>query len=244
MTGERLNKYLARAGVAARRKIDDLILSGRVRVNGKVALLGQRVDLNEDLVEVDGVRVAAPTAERVVLAYYKPRGTVTTTQDDRGRRTIFSDLPKEPRLFSVGRLDKESEGLLLMTNDGDLALRLTHPRYGHEKVYRVWVSGLAERTPGQLTSSLSRPRHIEGRSRQLKRVTYLGHEGILRCFEVTICEGLKHIVRRLVDAAGLTTERLIRVSHGPIALGSLRPGEWRPLTSEELRTLEAERSVE
>lgn len=139
MKALRLQAFLARAGVASRRKAEDLIREGRVRVNGKVAVLGQKVG-PEDLVEVDGKRVEAP-AERVVLALHKPRGYTTTRHDPHARRTVFDLLPKIPGLHPVGRLDRDSEGLLLFTNDGALTFRLTHPRHGVRKVYRVWTEG-------------------------------------------------------------------------------------------------------
>ncbi|MGI6103637.1 MAG: pseudouridine synthase [Patescibacteria group bacterium] len=244
MTSERLNKYLAQVGIAARRKVDALIAAGAVRVNGRVAILGQRVIPGTDRITVDGRSIEHVLPTRVVLAYYKPRGVMTTASDDLGRTTIYADLPTEARLYPVGRLDQASEGLLLVTNDGDLALRLTHPRYAHEKRYRVSVDGLASRTPAQLVQALAEPRILGGKRRQFDQVQYVGRENGLRQFEVVVHEGLKHIVRRLVDAAGLTTLRLVRIAHGPIKLGDLKPGNWRPLTEEELAALEPQRSVE
>lgn len=139
MKALRLQAFLARAGVASRRKAEDLIREGRVRVNGKVAVLGQKVG-PEDLVEVDGKRVELPQ-KRLVLALHKPKGYTTTRHDPHARRTVFDLLPKIPGLHPVGRLDRDSEGLLLLTNDGDLTHRLTHPRFGVRKVYRVWTEG-------------------------------------------------------------------------------------------------------
>ncbi|WP_018110839.1 pseudouridine synthase [Thermus igniterrae] len=223
----RLQAFLARAGVASRRKAEDLIRKGRVRVNGALAVLGQRVGL-EDVVEVDGRRVVLP--EPVVLALYKPRGYTTTRRDPHAERTVFALLPPIPGLHPVGRLDRDSEGLLLFTNDGDLTLRLTHPRYGVRKVYRVWTK------EGTLAEAVCR---------RLERGVVLedGPARALSCKPapggalLTLREGRKREVRRMLQAVGFSVVRLLRLRVGPIGLRGLRPGQYRRLSPEEVRAL-------
>lgn len=225
---ERLQKRLARLGVASRRAAEGLIVAGRVTVNGQVAQLGQQVD-EGDLVTVDG-RALAAEAEKRTLMLYKPRGVVTTARDERGRVGVLDGLPAVAGLHPVGRLDRDSEGLLLLTTDGDLTLRLTHPRYAHEKVYRVWVQGeltdsafdeLEEGVP--LEDGLSRP------------------EGLTRApggLYLTLREGRKRQVRRTLAAIGFPVTRLLRVRMGGLWLGDLRAGEWRDLSARDLEDLE------
>ncbi|MFC0596695.1 pseudouridine synthase [Thermus composti] len=224
----RLQAFLARAGVASRRKAEKLIRQGRVRVNGKVAVLGQKVG-PEDLVEVDGKRVALPQ-ERVVLALHKPKGYTTTRHDPHAERTVYQLLPTIPGLHPVGRLDRDSEGLLLFTNDGALTFRLTHPRYGVKKVYRVWTEG------GTLPEEVCR-RLLEG---------VLLEDGPARALAcrpapggafLTLAEGRKREVRRMLKAVGYPVRRLLRVQVGPIRLGDLPPGRWRRLSEGEVRAL-------
>lgn len=233
----RLNKYLAASGVASRRKADQLILDGSVAVNGRVIQkLGTTINPLVDTVSVSGKPVTAEPAI-VVYALYKPRGVVSTASETERRKTVLQFVPKEPRVFSVGRLDLESEGLLLLTNDGDLALKLTHPRYAHTKRYRVSTSVPRRLDLAVLLGELRKSRYIDGRHRKFDSVTYVGRDDLGLVFDVEVHEGLKHLVRRLVDRAGLTTLRLIRTAHGPITLGSLKPGEWRPVDTSELSGL-------
>jgi len=223
----RLQVFLARAGVASRRKAEALIQQGLVRVNGEVARLGQKVG-PQDLVEVAGQRVALP--ERVVLALHKPKGYTTTRFDPHAAKTVYELLPDIPGLHPVGRLDRDSEGLLLLTNDGELTFRLTHPRYRVVKVYRVWT----ER--GTLPEAVCR--------RLLKGVLLEdGPAQALACRPapggalLTLGEGRKREVRRMLKAVGYPVRRLLRVQVGPIRLGDLPPGRWRRLSPEEEKAL-------
>ncbi|AEV15497.1 RNA-binding S4 domain protein [Thermus sp. CCB_US3_UF1] len=231
----RLQAYLARAGVASRRKAEALIRQGRVRVNGAVAVLGQKVG-PEDLVEVDGKRVPPP-GERVVLALHKPRGYTTTRADPHARRTVYELLPPIPGLQAAGRLDRDSEGLLLFTNDGHLALRLTHPRYGVRKVYRVWTEG-GTLPPGVCRKLLEGVELEDGPARALACRPAPGG-GFL-----TLAEGRKREVRRMLQAVGYPVKRLLRVQVGPIRLGDLPPGKWRRLSEAEVAALLGESPVE
>ncbi|MEZ0349113.1 MAG: pseudouridine synthase [Thermus sp.] len=223
----RLQAFLARAGVASRRKAEALIREGLVRVNGEVAHLGQKVGL-KDVVEVAGKRVILP--ERVILALHKPKGYTTTRSDPHAQKTVYELLPEIPGLHPVGRLDRDSEGLLLFTNDGELTFRLTHPRHGVQKVYRVWTEG------GTLP---------EGVCRRLLKGVMLedGPAKALACHPapggafLTLAEGRKREVRRMLKAVGYPVKRLLRVQVGPIRLGNLPPGKWRRLSSEEEKVL-------
>lgn len=214
MKALRLQAFLARAGVASRRKAEDLIREGRVRVNGKVAVLGQKVG-PEDLVEVDGKRVELPQ-KRLVLALHKPKGYTTTRHDPHARRTVFDLLPKIPGLHPVGRLDRDSEGLLLLTNDGDLTHRLTHPRFGVRKVYRVWTEG--GRCPRRCAEGSSWA-WTRGRPRPGPRLPP-GPRGAV----LVLAEGRKREVRRMLQRVGYPVRRLLRLQVGPIRLGDLPPG--------------------
>jgi 23S rRNA pseudouridine2605 synthase len=231
--GERLQKVLAARGVASRRVCEDLIAAGRVAVNGAVAVLGRRVDPDVDLIEIDGV----PVGIRPDLVYYllnKPAGVITTTSDTHGRDTVVDYVPAEPRVFPVGRLDQDSEGLLLLTNDGELTNHLTHPRYGVEKEYIATVFGGTVR-PGavrmlregvELDDGITAPADVSQ-----------PEPGVLR---ITLHEGRNRQVRRMCEAVGHPVERLIRVRIGPISDRRLPPGRWRDLSNDELRTLQRE----
>ena len=228
--GERLQKVLARLGFGSRRACEELIESGSVTVNGEVAVLGRRVDLEHDKVEVEGV----PVGIRPDLAYYllnKPAGVVTTAADPQGRPTVVALVPAEPRVFPVGRLDADTEGLLLLTNDGDLAHRLTHPSFGVEKEYLAEVEG----TPSP--AALRRLRQgveLEDGTTAPAKVAAVGEHGL----RITIHEGRKRQVRRMCEAVGHPVRRLVRTRIGPLSERRLKPGEWRPLTVPEVRSLE------
>jgi 23S rRNA pseudouridine2605 synthase len=234
MPEERLQRALARAGHGSRRSSEELIAGGRVKVNGRVAVLGDKVDATADEVEVDGVRVNLDPNVRY-FALHKPAGVVTTLRDPQGRPSVRDLLPTDgPRVFPVGRLDRDTEGLLLLTNDGELANRLTHPRYGVEKEYLAEVEG----RPG--------PRHVAAlrrgvdlddgpaRPASVRIVDARGDRGQLR---VVMTEGRKREVRRMLAAVGLPVGRLVRLRVGPVTLGSLRPGSFRELSVEEVRGL-------
>ncbi|MGH9246993.1 MAG: pseudouridine synthase [Acidimicrobiales bacterium] len=233
--GIRLQKVLARAGIGSRRSCEGLIEHGRVTVNGRVARLGNRIDPDRDVVEVDGV----PVSVRPGLVYYllnKPAGVVTTAADPQRRSTVVDLVPVEPRVHPVGRLDQDSEGLLLLTNDGDLTYRLTHPRFGVEKEYVVEV----EETPSR--GALRRLREgvelDDGRTSPA-RVSQVS-PGLLR---LVMHEGRKRQVRRMCEAVGHPVRRLVRTRIGPISDRGLAPGAWRSLTTDEVRALERAAAV-
>ena len=229
--GDRLQKVLAQRGLGSRRHCEELIADGRVTVNGEVATLGRRVDVLVDLVEVDG----SPLAVRPGLVYYlfnKPRGVVTTLADPQRRQIVTDFLPTEPRVFPVGRLDADTEGLLLLTNDGDLAHRLTHPSYGVEKEYLAEVAG---RPSAAAVRQLREGVELEDGITAPAKVA-LSPPNLLR---ITIHEGRNRQVRRMCDAIGHPVRRLVRVRIGSISDRRLKPGTWRELTLTEVRALES-----
>ena len=225
-----MQKILARAGLGSRRACEELIVAGRVRVNGEIATLGDRADPEADRVEVDGAVVGV----RPGLVHYlmnKPAGVVTTAADPQGRPTVVGLVPPEPRVFPVGRLDVDTEGLLLLTNDGELAHRLTHPSFGVDKEYLTEVEGRPAR--GALRRLREGVELDDGLTAPAK-VSVVG-DGLLR---ITIHEGRNRQVRRMCDAVGHPVRRLVRVRIGPIADRRLAPGQWRPLAQDEVRALE------
>ncbi len=231
----RLQKLLSRAGLASRRGAEDLIRDGRVSVNGEVVtVLGTSVDPAADVVAVDGRTVVVAAA--IWVALYKPIGFVTTRHDPQGRRTVYDLLPAEHRrLLHVGRLDTDSEGLLLLTNDGDGAHRLLHPRFGVERVYDVIVTGEPDaRTLDRLLTGVQLSDGV-ARASRVKRLPAT-KEGRAR-LRIALREGRNREVRRMLDAAGHPVERLRRVAYGPIRLAGLKPGRWRVLTETERRLI-------
>lgn len=232
---ERVQKLIAAAGLCSRRAAEELLRAGRVSVNGTVAALGAVAE-PEDEIRVDGKPLSAPTQTTTVLLY-KPRGVVTTLRDERGRPTVAGLLPPElGRLYPVGRLDQFSEGLLLMTNDGELANRLTHPAGEICKTYHLWVSGWQE---GAL-DLLRRPIVLDGYRIKPPAVRLLWQREHIAKLEIAIQEGRNRQIRRMAEAAGLTTTRLKRVAEGKLSLGDLKPGEWRLLTKDELEQMRVE----
>jgi 23S rRNA pseudouridine2605 synthase len=229
-TGERLQKVLARVGVGSRRAVEELMREGRVTVNGRPAVLGTRVEVGRDVVAVDGV-VLSVLPDLVAYLLNKPAGVVTTAHDPQGRPTVVGLVPAEPRVFPVGRLDADTEGLLLLTNDGDLAHRLTHPRFGVDKEYLAWVEGVPSR------AALRRLREgvdlDDGRTAPAK--VSAPEPGVLR---ISIHEGRNRQVRRMCAAVGHPVRRLVRTRIGPVADPRLAPGQWRPLTADELLALQ------
>jgi 23S rRNA pseudouridine2605 synthase len=229
--GERLQKVLARVGLGSRRTCEDLIAEERVRVNGEIAELGRRVDPEVDLVEVDG----APIGIRPGLVHYllnKPAGVITTASDPQGRPTVLELVPAEPRVFPVGRLDLDTEGLLLLTNDGELANRIAHPSHGVEKEYLAQVEGMPSR--GALRTLRQGVDLDDGPTAPAEVALVDG--GLVR---LVIHEGRNRQVRRMLEAVGHPVTRLIRTRIGPLADRRLAPGAWRPLEPKELRALEA-----
>ena len=246
MAGERLQKIIARAGVASRRGAEQLIADGRVSVNGRLAGLGDSADPERDRIEIDGRRLGAP-ARPIHLAIHKPRGFLSSARDERGRRSVVSlvDAYAE-RLWPAGRLDVESEGLMLLTNDGDWANRVLHPRYGNQREYAALVAP----TPGrsEIRRLLDGVELEDGRARLLSVRRAPPPREIARerleegdWLRVRIGEGRKREVRRLFAAVGCRTERLVRTRIGPLTLGGLGPGEWRRLRQAEIGALARER---
>ncbi|MDY4543590.1 MAG: pseudouridine synthase [Candidatus Ventricola sp.] len=232
----RLQKYMAMCGVAARRKCEEMIAAGRVTVNGRVITeMGTQVE-EQDEVLVDGVRITPEEEKRYVL-YHKPAGEVTTVSDEKGRETVmdrFRDFPV--RLYPVGRLDYDSEGLLLLTNDGALAQRLTHPSCEVDTVYLARVTG---NPSNEAIDRLRRGVYMEGDERRTypADVRVVRDESLFSDILVTIHEGRNRQVRRMFDAVGHKVLLLRRVRFGPLELGSLRRGEWRELTAQEVEQL-------
>lgn len=229
---ERLQKIIAASGVCARRKAEELLLAGLVTVNGETAKLGDTADSATDEIQLDGKPLPAPEIKRTLLLY-KPRGYVTTAADEKGRKTVLELVPQDVRLYPVGRLDLASEGLLLLTNDGDLACRLTHPRHEIEKVYEVWVRDWYDGAAQKLKA----PIVLDGYPICPPALRVLSHEGEAAKLELTIHEGRNRQIRRMCEHAGLTVTRLKRVAEGPLRLGDLKPGEYRELTDKEREEL-------
>ncbi|MCX5799902.1 MAG: pseudouridine synthase [Candidatus Eisenbacteria bacterium] len=238
MEGCRLNRFLASRGVASRRACDDIIRAGRVCVNGTGVLSpGTNVTPGEDVIEVDG-RAVAEKPEPIYVMLNKPAGVIVTAKDTRRRKAVTELVPDSlGRLFPVGRLDLDTEGLLLLTNDGDLAFRLTHPSFGVEKVYEVLVRERpAERALTVLGEGVD---FGEGLRSSPAKVRYVGGQERGHLIRLTICEGKKRQVRRMCRAVGLTVLSLRRTALGPLELGSMPGGSWRELTGSELEALKA-----
>ena len=226
---ERLQKLLSAAGVCSRRQAETLILEGRVSVNGAPASLGQSADPETDEITVDG-KALSFAGERICILLNKPRGYVTTLSDEKGRPTV-AELVRGVggRVYPVGRLDMDSDGLLLLTNDGALANALTHPSHAVQKTYRTEVTG----DVGQALPLLRAPMEIDGATVHADRVEPEGTDTLY----ITIHEGRNRQVRKMCGQAGLRVRRLTRISEGPISLGDLPSGQWRALTESELRAL-------
>lgn len=230
--GERLQKVLAARGWGSRRVCEEMIESGRVRVNGERAVLGRRVDVERDVVEVDG----APVGIRPDLVYYllnKPAGVVSTAKDTHDRETVVDLVPAEPRVYPVGRLDAETEGLLLLTNDGELTFRLTHPKFGVEKEYVAQVESDGRPVSREALAALRKGVDIGDGVTSPAEVGEL-QPGVLR---IVIHEGRNRQVRRMCETVGYPVVRLVRTRIGPLVDKSLRPGEWRSLNLDEVRSL-------
>lgn len=230
---QRLQKILSDRGVASRRKAEEMISAGRVTVNGRVALLGSSADADLDDIRVDGQPLPA-AAGYIYLMLNKPRGYVTTLSDEKGRQTaaqLVADCGQ--RVYPVGRLDMDSEGLLLFTNDGAFANRLMHPKHEVEKAYLVQVSGY---TPERF-QQLARPITLDGYRIQPPVLRFLASKGDKCNFEIIIHEGRNRQIRRMCEAAGMQVLRLRRIREGAVTLGNLPLGKWRHLTHEEMKEL-------
>ena len=235
MAEERLQKVLAAAGIASRRACEELIVEGRVSVNGRTAVLGDKVDAAHDLVLVDGEQINVDP-DRVHVLLNKPRGVVTTADDPQGRPTVVDLVNLPQRLFPVGRLDQDTEGLLLLTNDGELAHALTHPSFEVERVYLALVPGpVRKKTLAELRDGVE----LEDGVAKPKRARVVEEERSKALLEIVLTEGRKREVRRMLGAVGLRVERLARVGYGGVQLGDLRQGKWRFLTQPEIAKLHA-----
>ena len=233
MPVERLQRSLARAGFGSRRACEEVIAAGRVQINGTVATLGDRLDPAVDEVRVDGSKVNVDPELRT-FALHKPRGVTTTMRDPHAERDLTAFLPKGVHLFPVGRLDRDTEGLLLLTNDGSLAHRLTHPRYAIEKEYLAEVS---EPPSNRQLSRLRRGVELDDGTAKAVDARSAGGTGGRGGVRLVMVEGRKREVRRMLDAVELPVRRLVRVRVGPIRLGKLGPGEVRELEPEDVRAL-------
>jgi 23S rRNA pseudouridine2605 synthase len=236
MTTERLQKFLARAGVASRRAAEEIIRAGRVAVNGQVVTeMGVKVDPDRDVVKVDGRKVKV-SAAILTLMLHKPSGYVCTTRDPQGRRVVTELLgPRADRLYPVGRLDYDATGLLLFTNDGELAYRLTHPSYSVPRIYRVTVNGEVSReTLRQLAAGVD----LDGRI-VYPEVGVTKREPEKTVLEITVHEGRYHLIKRLMEQVGHPVMKLKRIAFGPLKLEGLARGTFREITGRELQALKA-----
>lgn len=230
---ERIQKIMASRGVASRRASEELILQGRVTCNGQVCGLGDRADPEKDTILVDG-RPLPSTPDAIYILLHKPRGYVTTLSDEKGRKNVsqlVSDCPQ--RVYPVGRLDMDSEGLLLLTNDGELANHLMHPSHVVDKVYQVWVQGFS---PEGL-ERLSQPIELDGYRIRKPAVKCQKRTGDKALLQITIHEGRNRQIRRMCAIAGMEVQRLKRIREGSLSLGQLPLGKWRYLTKEEVKAL-------
>ncbi len=231
---ERLQKILSRYGIASRRQAEKLILEGRITINGTLARLGDTADDEQDQITVDGVCLQKEP-KRLYIVLNKPRGYVTTLHDERGRKHV-SQLVAEcgQRVYPVGRLDMYSEGLLLLTNDGQLANGLMHPGHEVTKTYLVWVSDFH---PDKV-QTLRSPMVIDGQKLQPAKVSVCNQNGTVALLQFTIHEGKNRQIRKMCQQVGYTVTRLKRIAEGPIQLGTLPVGAWRELTKEEVKALQ------
>ena len=231
---ERLQKIISASGMMSRRAAEELIAAGKVSVNGVTAALGDKAEAGVDNILVDG-KALPSSGEKLYIMLNKPRGYVCTLSDEKGRKNV-SELVKDlgTRLYPVGRLDMYSEGLLLMTNDGDFANRLMHPSHEVDKCYHTWVNG---EDMGWAVELLRCPMEIDGYLTSPAQVDILELKGREALLAITIHEGRNRQVRKMCEAAGLKVTRLMRVSEGGVELGALKSGKWRRLTEEELDML-------
>ena len=236
---ERLQKLMASAGLGSRRDNEIIISAGRVRVNGRVAKLGDKADPTIDIIEVDGQPLKSIGDKYIYIILNKPRGVISSLDDElqQARMTVRDLIPISGHIYPVGRLDKPSEGLMLMTNDGQLAHHLTHPRYEHEKVYEVELEGyISDRSLQEWRQGVN----LDGRKTASSSIEILKRDNTSTKIVVKLREGRKRQIRRIAAGFGHPVLHLIRIKIGPISLGDLEPGRWRYLTREEIALLRSE----
>ena len=229
---ERLQKILAARGLCSRRKAEELITAGRVSVNGQIATLGQSADPEKDMITLDGNEIPSG-GEYVYIMLHKPRGYVTTLSDEKGRPNVTELVDCGKRVYPIGRLDMDSEGLLLLTNDGDFANHLMHPKAEVDKTYEVWITNYTE--GGE--TRLARPITIDGYTIKPPKVKLLSVQGSGAHMYITIHEGRNRQIRRMCQAAEMRVTRLRRIAEGAVRLGDLKKGAWRYLTADEIAHL-------
>ena len=230
----RLQKIIANAGICSRRKAEDLIGAGKVKVNGKVISIGDKADPDRDLIVVDGKPLHKK--QKIYIAFNKPPDCLTTLDDPRGRKTIFSYLPKSERTIPVGRLDFKTEGLLLLTNDGDFANRVMHPRYEVDKTYLVFLDRPFVKDD---IAKLKEGIDVDKVRTSPAKVRYASDARDV--IEITIHEGRNRIVRKMMDSLGYGVKRLVRVKIGLVSLGALEKGKWRKLSHQEIMSLQKQK---
>lgn len=230
---QRLQKVISAAGLMSRRAAEELIAKGRVTIDGRRAVLGDRVDPSRQRVEVDGVPIpVAP--DHVTYLLFKPLGVISTADDPEGRRTVVDLVPSEPRVVPVGRLDADTGGLLLLSNDGELVMRVTHPRFGITKTYMAEVAGKPSQ---QQLQKLRTGVLLEDGLARAHRVKLVSSHGGKSLVEVVLAEGRNREVRRMFEAIGFPVRRLVRTAIGTLADRSLKPGQWRRLSNQEVAGL-------
>ncbi len=227
---------MAHADIASRRECEKMIEEGRVRLNGRVAKLGDKADPAVDRIEVNGRVISVAQVDFVYIALNKPKGVLSSLEDEmeKGRKTVRDLIPLPGHLYPVGRLDKQSQGLMLMTNDGDMAHKLTHPRYGHKKTYQVTIEGRVA------ADDLDRWRsgvYLDGQKTAPAEIKVLRQEVSFTLLEIVMREGRKRQIRRVASLLGYQVKQLIRVKIGPIELGKLKSGDWRYLSDKEVKAL-------
>lgn len=235
---ERIQKLMAQAGLGSRRECEKLIADGRVTVNGRRATLGAKANPATDTIVVNGRTIKPLQTESVYIALHKPKGVISSLDDEleEGRTTVRDLVPLPGHLYPVGRLDKQSTGLILMTNDGDLAHKLTHPRYGHDKTYKVVVEG---RLSQEALSKWQEGVYLDGRKTAPTKIRIIQQDVSFTRLEIVMREGRKRQIRRVANMLGYPVKQLVREKIGPLSLGNLKIGDWRHLTQKEVAALKA-----